>query len=91
MRKSVINFFASLLLILVSLGASAQPENNKEDASLLMDSIVSNLSDFVTARNFDLNNCENAIKTQRALVLGASLLSGLMFPETMKHLEQGGN
>lgn len=57
----------------------------------LNDSIVSNLSDFVTAKDFDLSDCENAIKTQRALVLGAALTSGLMFPETMKHLEQGGN
>ncbi|MGZ5246145.1 MAG: POTRA domain-containing protein [Flavitalea sp.] len=44
MRKIVTNFFASFILILAFLEVSAQPENNKDDASLLMDSVVSNLT-----------------------------------------------
>ncbi len=53
------------------------------------DSIISNLDQFAEAKNFDLRNCENAIKTQTVLVLSAAMMMGYVFPETLKYYERG--
>ncbi len=55
------------------------------------DSIISNLNQFSAAKNFDLKNCENALKTQTVLVLSAAMMMGYIFPETFKYYEAGAN
>ncbi len=55
----------------------------------LNDSIEKALRLFAEKNNFDLRECENAIETQKVMVLGAALMAGLVFPETIDYLEMG--
>ena len=73
--------------ILIPLNIDSRPSAYRE----VNDSIVTNLNRFAEAKDFDLRNCETALKTQTVLVLSAAMMMGYVFPETMKYYETGAN
>lgn len=73
--------------ILIPLNIDSRPSAYRE----VNDSIVTNLNRFSEAKDFDLRNCETALKTQNVLVLSAAMMMGYIFPETLKYYEMGAN
>ena len=57
----------------------------------LNDSIKTQLTNFETTYGVKKDVCEKALKTQKALVLGAGLMNGLIYHDTEKALPSGVN